>query len=282
MDIEKGAHDRGVESLRPVDRCFAKWRDWAGGRRYRHVHNALRVIDDWRDGLDFGQRPTLLAEIVDDAGLRGADLARGRRVSRLQPDDPLRQLGFGEFDAERVDNAHRAKLEQGAGLDLDHDRGGRAIAISFGGAREGCDVARPEREGRAVDRNRHRGVVIARAPQRVDDRRKVAFGASRKGLAVGWGVLAQAVKRRRVSHGVLEAGWVARDLDGQCVWDSRPGNRRRLIVGAKEAKEIKSLGDGPVAHHHHAGNQRDKKMQAETITLFHETLASQLNALFPD
>ena len=31
-----------------------------------------------------------------------------------------------------------------------------------------------------------------------------------------------------------------------------------------------------------AGNQRDNKTDAGTITLFHETLASQLKRLFPD
>ena len=156
------------------------------------------------------------------------------------------------------------------------------IAISLGGAREGGDVARSDGEGRAVDRNRHAGVVIARAPERIDDRREIALGASREGFAVGRGVLAQAVERRSVSHCVFEPGGVARDLDGQRVGDGGPGNLRRLVVRAKEAKEIKSLGDGPVAHHHRAGNQRDDKTDAETITLFHETLASQLNALFPD
>ena len=164
MDIEKRAHDRGIESLRPVDRRLAERRDGTWGRHYRHVHNVLRVIDDRRDRLDFCERPPLLAESIDDAGLSGADLARDRRVSRLEADDALRQLGFREFHAERVDNAHRAELEQGAGVDLDDDRGGRAIAISLGGAREGCDVARADGQARAVDRNRHRGVVIARAP----------------------------------------------------------------------------------------------------------------------
>ena len=214
--------------------------------------------------------------------LSGADLARRRRVSRLEADDALRQLGFREFHAERVDNAHRAQLEQGAGLDLDDDRGGCAIAISLGGAREGCDVARSDGQARAVDRNRHAGVVIARAPERIDDRREVALGAPREGFPVGRGVLAQAVERRSVPHRVFEPGGVAGDLDGQRVGDSRPGNLRRLVVRAKEAKEIKSLGDGPVAHDDRAGNQGDDKTDAETITLFHETLASQLNALFPD
>ena len=36
----------------------------------------------------------------------------------------------GELHAERVDNADRAELEQGAGIDLDDDRGERAIAIA--------------------------------------------------------------------------------------------------------------------------------------------------------
>ncbi len=152
------------------------------------------MIDDRRDGLDFSERAALFAEIVDDAGLSGADFARGRRVSRFEPDDALRQLGFREFHAQRVDNTHRAKLEQGAGVDLDDDWGGRAIAISFGGAREGCDVARPDGEGRAIDRDRHRGIVIARAPQRVDDRRKVALGAPGESFAIGRGVLAQAIE----------------------------------------------------------------------------------------
>ena len=127
MDIEKRAHDRGIESLRPVDRRFAERRDGAGRGRYGHVHDVLRVVDDRRDGLDLGERAALLAEIVDDAGLSGADLARGRRVSRLEADDALRQFGFREFHAERVDNAHRAQLEQGAGLDLDDDRGGARL-----------------------------------------------------------------------------------------------------------------------------------------------------------
>src|SRR3984957_10329747 len=145
--------------------------------------------------MDFSQRAPLLAEIVDDAGLRGADLARGRRVSRLEADDALRQLGFGEFDAERVDNVHIAEPEQWARLDLDDDRGSATIAISFGGAREGCDVARPDRQACTVDRDRHRRVVVARAPQRVDDRREVALGASRESFAIGWGVPWHAVER---------------------------------------------------------------------------------------
>ena len=53
------------------------------------------------------------------------------------------------FHAERVDNAHRAQLEQWAGLDLDDDRGRGAIAISLRGAREGCDVARADGQARA-------------------------------------------------------------------------------------------------------------------------------------
>ena len=159
---------------------------------------------------------------------------------------------------------------------------GDAIAISLRGAREGGDVARSDGEGRAVNRNRHAGVVIARAPERVDDRREIALSASCEGFAVGRGVLPQAVERRSVSHGVLEPGGIARDLNGQRVRDGRPGNLRRLIVRSKEPKEIKSLGGGPVAHHHRAGNQRDSKTDAGTITRFNETLASQLNALFPD
>ena len=173
-------------------------------------------------------------------------------------------------------------LNKGPGSTLMTTGAALTIAISLGGAREGGDVARADGEGRAVDRNRHAGVVIARAPERVDDRREIALGASRKGFAVGRGVLAQAVERRSVPHRVFEPGGVARDLDGQRVGNGGPGNLRRLVVRAKEPKEIKSLGDRPVAHDDRAGNQRDNKTDAGTITLFHETLASQLNALFPD
>ena len=282
MDIEKRAHDRGIEGLRPLDRRFAERRDGAGGGGYRYIHNVLRVVDDRRDGLDFCERPSLLAKIVDDAGLSSADLACGSRISGFEPDDARRKLGVSELHAERVDNTHIAKLEQGAGLDLDDDRGGAAIAISLGGAREGGDFARADGEARAVDRNRHAGVVITRAPEGVDDRREIALGASREGFAVGRGVLAQAVERRSVSHCVFEPGGVASDFNGQRVWNGSPGNLWRLVVGAKEPKEIKSLGDGPVAHHHRAGAQRDNQTDAEATTLFYETTASQLNALFPD
>jgi hypothetical protein len=53
-------------------------------------------------------------------------------------------------------------------------------------------------------------------------------------------------------------------------------------TGGGESKEIKSLGDRPVAHHHRAGDQRDNETDAETMTRSNGTLASQLNALFPD
>ncbi len=265
-----------------MDRRLAEGRDGAGSGVDRHVHDVSRVIDDRRDRQDLGERAPLFAESIHDAGLGGANVGRGRRIARLEADDALRQLGFREFHAERVDNADRAKLEQGAGVDLDDDRGGRAIAISLRGAREGRDVARSDRQACAVDRDRHRGVVIACAPERIDDRREIALRASRKGFAIGRGVLAQAVERGSVPRRALERAVVACDLDGQRIGNARPGNRRRRIVRAEEPKEIKSLSGGPIAHNDRAGNQRDDKTQAETITLFRETLASQLNSLFPD
>src|SRR4029077_13155752 len=109
--------------------------------------------------------------------------ARDSWVSGLEADDLLGQLVFREFHAERVEDSHRAKLEQGPGLDLDDDWSWRAIAIGFRGVREGCDVARGDDQARAVDRDHHRGVVIAGAPERVDDRREIALGASREGFA---------------------------------------------------------------------------------------------------
>ncbi len=127
--------------------------------------------------------------------MRGADLARDGWVSRLEADDPPRQFGLREFDAERVEDTNGTKLEQWAGVDLDENRGRGAIAISLGGAREGRDVARSYGEARTVDRDRHDGVVVARAPQRVDDRREIALGAARQGFAVGRSVLAQPVER---------------------------------------------------------------------------------------
>ena len=243
MDVEKRAHDRGIESLRPLDRRFAERRDGAGGGHDRHVHDVLRVVDDRRDGLDLGERAPLLAEIVDDAGLSGADLARRRRVSRLEAHDALRQLGFREFHAERVDDPHRAQLEQGAGLDLDDHLDGLTVAVSLGGAREGRDVARADGQRRAVDRNRHAGVVIARAPERVDDRREVALGAPREGFPVGRGVLPQAVQGGSVSSLVFKPGGVAGDIDGQRVRNGGPGDVWRLVVRAKEAKEIRCLSE---------------------------------------
>ncbi len=44
---------------------------------------------------------------------------------------------------------------------------------------------------------------------------------------------------------------------------------------SKASATVQSLND------HHAGNQCDNETDAETITLFHETLASQLERPFP-
>ena len=84
-------------------------------------------------------------------------------------------------------------------------------------------------------------------------------GAPRQSFAIGRGVLAQTVERRRVPHCVFQPGGVTRDLDGQHVRNGSPRSLRRLIVGAKETKEIKSLGDRPIAQDDRASNQRDNK-----------------------
>ena len=49
----------------------------------------------------------------------------------------------------------------------------------------------------------------------------------------------------------------------------------------KSPKKSKASATVQSLNHDHAGDQRDNKTYAETITLFRETLASQLERPFP-
>ena len=124
------------------NRRFAERRNRTRVHRHGHVHRVLRMIDDRSDQQDLGQRPTLIAEKVDDPRLRRAQVAGCGGVAGLEANDPGRQLVLREFHAGGIDNAHRAELEQRARIDIDRDGRDRAVAIAFGGAREGSGVAR--------------------------------------------------------------------------------------------------------------------------------------------
>ena len=191
--------------LRPDDRRLAELRRRTGLGRYRHVHRIRGVIDDGSDRQNLGQRVALRAEIIDDARLGRAQVAGGGGVARLESDDPGRKLLFGEFRAGGVQDSDRAEPEQRAGLDLDDDRGDRAVAIAFGGAREGRDVARADRESGAIERDRGGCVVVAVSPQSLDHRNEIAHGPPRQRVAVGGSVLAQLPERRSVLHRIDRA-----------------------------------------------------------------------------
>ena len=59
------------------------------------------VIDDGGDRRDLRERPPLLAEIVDDPSLRGAQVGRRRWVAGLEADDSRRQFRFRKLRADR-------------------------------------------------------------------------------------------------------------------------------------------------------------------------------------
>ena len=126
-----------------------------------------------------------------------------------------------------IDNADRAELEQRARIDLDRDRRDRAVAIAFGGAREGPDVARGDGQAGAIDRDRDGRIVVSRAPQGVDQRPEIARRAPRERFAVRRGVLAQLVKGRSVHHRVLERLVAACDVNRHLVGNGSPGDWRR-------------------------------------------------------
>ena len=130
----------------------------------------------------------------------------------------------------------------------------------------------PMASARAVDPNHHAGVVIARAPERIDDRREVALGAPREGFAVGRGVLAQAVERRSVFHlsfspETSPATWTVK-LYGIAVRETAGG----VSSEPKRPKKSKASSDSPIAEDDRAGNQRDNKTYAGTIRCFTKRL----------
>ena len=152
-------------------------------RRYRnpeirhpgHIHRMLRTIDDRSDRSDAwpAAGATDCREIVDDPRLsapRRSSLATaGSRPRLCSADNSGRPLVLGAISraARGVQNADRADLEQRAWRDLDDDRDDRAVAIALGWARERSDVARGDGQADLTDRDRHGGVVVARAPKSV-------------------------------------------------------------------------------------------------------------------
>jgi len=93
------------------------------------------VIDDRGDRLNLRQRMALAAEVIDDARLGRPEVAGGGGSAGFQADDPGRQRRVRELGARWVQDADRAKPEQGARRDLDFDRGDGAVAKPFGRAR---------------------------------------------------------------------------------------------------------------------------------------------------
>ena len=146
-----------------------------------------------------------------------------------------------------------AQLEQRAGIDADRDRGGGAVAVGFGGAREGGDVARADAQACSADRNGDGGIVVARAPQRVEDRREVTLGAPRQRLSVGRRVLAQPVERGGIRDRVLEPAVAAGDVDRYRIGDRRRRDGRGRLVRPPEAEEIEGLSGAEAAKSDHAG-----------------------------
>ena len=222
------------------NRRFAERRNRTRIHCQGDIHRMLRMIDGRSDQLDLGQRPALAAEIVDDPRLRRAQVAGCGRVVGLEANDPGRQLVLREFHAGGIDNAHRAELEQRARIDIDRDGRDRAVAIAFGGAREGFDVARGDRQRRPIDRDRSGRIIVSRTPQSVDHRPEIARRAPRERFAVRRGVLPQLVKGRSFHHRVLERLVAACHIDRDLVGNGRSGEWRRRFVRTPEPEEVES------------------------------------------
>ena len=111
IDIEKRACDSRIEVVRPVHCRFAERRDRPRIDRERHVHHVGGVIDDGGDRGDLRKRSPLLAEIIDDPGLRRAQVGRRGGVPGLETDDPRRQFRLRKLRAGRTEHADRADAE---------------------------------------------------------------------------------------------------------------------------------------------------------------------------
>ena len=91
----------GEKCWGPTIVASPNWAERARLDRHGHIHRIRRVIDDGSDRQNLGERMARGAEIVDDPDLRGAQVAGGGGVARIQADDPGRKRVAGEFGAGR-------------------------------------------------------------------------------------------------------------------------------------------------------------------------------------
>ena len=186
--VDEGAHHGRVDALGPLDRD----RPDAGLRpridAQPHIHHLSLVVDDRILPLNFGEGARLGAEIIDDARLGGEDVGGAGRVSRLDLHHPRRKLARRIGQAcPRVEDVHipEGELRPRICDDLDGHESPRPVAGRGPDRRLRARRLQDHRHARHVDR--HAGIVVPRAPERIDQARQIGLRAADEGRGIGGG-----------------------------------------------------------------------------------------------
>ena len=163
-------------------------------------------------------------------------------------------------------------LNSGPGSTLIETGAGARFAVGLRGARKARDVGGEDAHAGAVDRDRDGGVVVARAPQRIDDRPEIAFRAPGERVAVGGRVLAELVERRGVLNSALEPFVATRDVDRDTIGNRRRGDGRRAFVPTPKSEEVEGAGAIPPAARDQGRRQRDDNTHVDAIGTQHPTI----------
>ena len=163
-------------------------------------------------------------------------------------------------------------LNSGPGSTLIETGAGARFAVGLRGARKARDVGGEDAHAGAVDRDRDGGVVVARAPQRIDDRPEIAFRAPGERVAVGGRVLAELVERRGVLNSALEPFVATRDVDRDTIGNRRRRDGRRAFVPTPKSEEVEGPGAIPPAARDQGRRQRDDNTHVDAIGTQHPTI----------
>ena len=265
LDIEERARDGRAEAVRADQRRFAERRDGTRRGDERDVHGVRLVVHHRRDRQDLGQRPALLAEIIDYAVRGRAQAARGGSIAGLEADHPVGQRLGRQRLAGPIDDADHVQPEERPRIDANDHRRDRPVAIAFGGANKGDRVRRKNCDACAADRNGDGRIIVAEAPQRINDLAEIVGRAARQRVAVRRRVLAQLVERRGVHHRVLDAALAAGHVDRHRIGDRGPRDGGRRVVRTEQAEKTEGVGAVGAAEQGRSRRSRDDQARAPTL-----------------
>ena len=128
------------------------------------------------------------------------------------------------------------------------------------------------RHARHVDR--HAGIVVPRAPERIDQARQIGLRAADEGRGIGGRIGLQALKGRRILDGLLQIVVFAADDDIEGVRQGiRAGSGRRVTAAAEPAEEVEREGRRerqPTEQNAHAKETQDPSVGAQPRQLRHD------------